>query len=210
MEKITFYHNPMSRGQIVHWMLEEVGATYETHLLDFNKREHKEPSYLEINPMGKVPTIVFGNTAITECAAICTFLADIFPEKKLAPRIDDPARGTYLRWMFFAAGCIEPALSDKAFPRTTTRSSALGYGSYEDTLAGIEYALRSGPFLLGNQFSAADLYLASQMNYGMLFKTMEERPGFAAYVNRCTARPAYKRQQDQSKTFEEQLKNRSK
>ena len=207
MEKIIFYHNPMSRGQIVHWMLEESGAAYETRIIDFATKEHKGPTFLAINPMGKIPAITYKGTVVTECAAICAFLADLFPKQNLAPAVELPQRGTYLRWMFFAAACLESAIYDKAFPRVATASAGtLGYGSYEDTIKTVEGALRPGPFLLGQQFTAADLYMASQIRYGLMFKTVEERPGFAAYVERCTNRPAFIRQQEQSKVMIEQLK----
>ena len=117
MERVTFYHNPMSRGRIAHWMLEESGAPYDVKILSFEKGEHKAPEYLAINPMGKVPAIVHRGTVVTEAAAICAYLADAFPQNDLAPALDDPARGTYYRWLFFGAGCIEPALVDRLFAR---------------------------------------------------------------------------------------------
>lgn len=116
-DTIKFYHNPMSRGRIVHWMLEEVGAKYEVQVLDFSKKEHKSPAYLAINPMGKVPAIVHKNTVITETAAICAYLADAFPKAALAPRLDDPSRGTYYRWLFFGTACFEAAIIDKMMAR---------------------------------------------------------------------------------------------
>ena len=119
-DTIVFYTNPMSRGRIVHWMLEEIGAPYRTELLSFDKNEHKTPAFLAINPMGKVPTIVHRGVVVTEAAAICTYLADAFPKAGLAPAFDDPARGTYLRWMFFGAGCIEPAIIDRMLERPAT------------------------------------------------------------------------------------------
>jgi glutathione S-transferase len=206
VEKIVFYHNPMSRGQIVHWMLEESGAEYETKIIDFATQEHKGMAYMAINPMGKIPSITYKGTVVTECAAICAFLADLFPGQNLAPAIGQPERGTYLRWLFFAAACLESAIYDKAFPRVAKAStSSLGYGSYEDTLNTIEGALRPGPFLLGQQFTAADLYLASQIRYGLMFKTIEERSAFTAYVERCTNRPAFIRQQEQSNIMIQKL-----
>lgn len=196
--KILFYHNPMSRGGIVHWMLEEVGAEYEIKLLDFSKNDHKSPAYLAVNPMGKIPAIVHRNVVITEAAAICTYLADAFPAAKLAPALDQPERGSFLRWMFFGAGCLEPAFADKAFPRVATaRASSLGHGSFEQTIETLAGALSPGPYLLGKEFSAADLYLAAQLHYAMMFKTLEERPVFTRYVKACQDRPAFVRQQKQ-------------
>jgi glutathione S-transferase len=194
MADITFYTNPMSRGRIVHWMLEEVGEPYETKILDFEKREHKAPAYLKINPMGKVPAIVHRGVVVTEAAAICTYLADAYPQAGLAPTLDDPQRGTYLRWIFFGAGCIEPAIIDKMFKRPAVeRQSALGYGSYEDTLNALETALTPGPFILGERFSAADVYVGAQVQWGMMVKGLEPRPKFLQYVERIAARPALQR-----------------
>jgi len=193
-DKITFYHNPMSRGRIVHWMLEEVGAPYETKILSFDKREHKTPEYLAINPMGKIPAIVHNGVVVTEAAAICAYLADAFPGAGLAPALNEAARGTYYRWMFFAAGCLEPALVDKMFERPKPdRPGTVGYGTYEDALLAIEKAITPGPWVLGERFSAADVYLGSEIGWGMLTKALEPRPAFQQYFERCTQRPAYKR-----------------
>jgi glutathione S-transferase len=143
-DQITFYYNPMSRGRIAHWMLEEVGAPYRIELVRFDKGEHKAPAFLELNPMGKLPTIVHRGTVVTEAAAICAYLADAFPAAALAPATTSAARGTYYRWLFFGAGCIEPALVDKMFQRPQVdRPSGLGYGSYEDTMNALEKADRS-------------------------------------------------------------------
>lgn len=191
MSKVTFYHNPMSRAQMVHWMLEEIGQPYEIKLVRFDKGEHKSPEFLAVNPMGKLPTIIHEGVVVTETAAIITYLADAFPEANLAPAAGDPARGTYLRWLFFGAGCIEPALIDKAFNRPPVdRPGALGYGSYEDTMGTIEKALQPGPWLLGERFTAADVYIGAQLGWGMMFGNVERRPVFEAYVARCQARPA--------------------
>ena len=122
MADITFYTNPMSRGRIVHWLLEELGVPYDMKILDFEKGDHKKPDYLKINPMGKVPAIVHRGVVVTEAAAICTYLADAYPKAGLAPALDDPQRGTYLRWIFFGAGCIEPAIVDKMFASAGRRA----------------------------------------------------------------------------------------
>jgi len=193
-DTITLYTNPMSRGLTVHWLLEELGAPYELKLLDFDKREHKTPAYLAINPMGKVPAIVHRGVAVTEAAAICVYLADAYPSAKLAPALDDPQRGTYLRWIFFGAGCVEPAVVDKMFARPPVeRSGAIGYGTYDSTLAALETALTPGPFILGNRFSAADIYVGSQIYWGLQAKGIEPNPKFEQYAGRCTARPAFQR-----------------
>ena len=194
MERVTFYHNPMSRGRIAHWMLEETGAPYDVEILSFEKGEHKAPEYLAINPIGKVPAIVHRGTVVTESAAICAYLADAFPQSDLAPALDDPARGTYYRWLFFGAGCIEPALVDRLFARPPVdRPGALGYGNYTDTLNALEQALAPGPYILGERFSAADVYVGSQIVWGMMTKSLEPRPAFEQYAARLSERPALQR-----------------
>lgn len=206
-EMITFYHNPASRGRIVRWMLEEVGAPYELKLLRFDKGEHKAPEFLAINPMGKLPAIVHRGTVITETAAICAYLADAFPAAGLAPAPDDPARGAYYRWLFFGAGCVESALVDKMFSRPLPeRQGTLGYGNYEDTLNALEKALTPGPFLLGERFSAADVYICSQINWGLMTNALEPRPVFLDYKARCSERPAMQRASEQDKALFESLK----
>lgn len=202
MTELVFFHNPQSRGRIAHWMLEEIGVPYETKLLRFDRGEHKAPQFLALNPMGKIPTIKHRDTVVTEAAAICTYLADAFPAAQLAPPVDSPQRGTYYRWLFFGAGCIEPALVDRLFKRPPVdRPGALGYGSYEDTLNALEKALAPGPFLLGERFSAADVYIASEITWGMLSKSLEPRASFQQYVARCSERPAYKRAAAQDEKY---------
>jgi glutathione S-transferase len=193
-DKLVFYHNPMSRGRIVHWMLEEVGAPYETKVVDLEKREQKSPAYLAVNPMGKVPAIVHGDTVVTETAAICAYLADAFPRAGLAPPIGDHARGTYYRWLFFAASCLEPALVDRMVARPPVeREGVLSYGNYESTLGALEAALVPGPWLLGERFSVADLYVGAQIGWGLRTKSLEPRPAFQEFSERCAQRPAFKR-----------------
>lgn len=207
-EEIVFYHNPMSRGRMVHWMLEEIGAPYRFELLRFDKGENKKPEFLAVNPMGKLPTIVHRGTVITECGAIITYLGDAFPAAKLAPAIDDPARGTYLRWMFFGQGCIESALIDRMLARPPVdRPTALGYGNYDDVVHAVEKALTPGPYILGNRFSAADVYLGSQLGFGMMVKSLEPRPTFQSYVGLLSQRPAYKRFNEQSDNLTVQMKD---
>ncbi len=192
-DKITFYYNPMSRGRIVHWMLEEVESDYEIKLLDWKKAEHKTSEYLKINPMGKIPTIVHRGVVITETAAICMYLADAFPNSNLAPAIGDLDRGTYLRWFFFVASCFEPALLDIKNPRTQkVESSQLGYGSSVDTFNTLEKAISNG-FILGKKFSAADVYISSSIGWGLISKQLEPRPAFQNYVKLCSDRSAFKR-----------------
>jgi len=193
-DTVTFYHNPVSRGRIVHWMLEESQAPYEIKVVDFERMEHKSKEFLAINPMGKIPAIVHRGTIVTESAAICAYLADAFPAAGLAPALDDPKRGTYLRWMFFGAGCVEPAILDQMFSRPPpSRPAALGYGNYADTVNTLERAITPGPFVLGTSFSAADVYLGSAIGWGLMMKALEPRPAFGAYLGALTARPAYRR-----------------
>ena len=190
MADITFFTNPMSRGRIVRWMLEEVGEQYETVLLEFGA-SMKSPTYLAVNPMGKVPAITHRGVVVTEAAAICAYLAAAFPARKLAPPIDQ--RGAYYRWMFFAAGPLEAALTNKALGFTSDKSRMLGYGSYEDTVDALERAVTGGPFICGQQFTAADVYVGSQIAWGMMVGTLEKRPAFETYAARLRERPAAKR-----------------
>jgi len=196
-ETLTFYTNPMSRGQMIRWMLEEVGQPYETEILDYASTM-KQPRYLAINPMGKVPAIMHGEVVVTECAAICAYLADAFPQAGLAPAPTSPGRGSYYRWLFFAAGCVEPAASNKAagFVPTEQHQRMFGYGSYERMLETLEAAVSGVEYLAGGKFSAADLYVASQLNFGMTFGTIEKRPAFEAYTARLVARPAFQKAKD--------------
>jgi glutathione S-transferase len=201
-DTIAFYHNPQSRGRIVHWMLEEVNVPYEIKVVDFNKKEHKSADFLAINPMGKIPAIVHRGTVVTECAAICAYLADAFPAAGLAPATDDPKRGTYLRWLFFGAGCVEPAIIDQMFSRPPpSRPAALSYGNYADTLNTLEKAISPGPFVLGERFSAVDVYVGSAIGWGLMMKAVEPRPAFTAYMAKVTERPAHRRAMAQSEAL---------
>lgn len=190
---ITFYTNPQSRGQIARWMLEEVGEPYETVVLDYGTTM-KAPDYLAINPMGKVPAIKHGDTVVTEGPAICAYLADAFPARRLAPAPTDPLRGPYLRWMFFGAGPVETAVTNHylKWDPTPEQSMMVGYGSYGTVLNVLETLVAQGPYLLGESFTALDVYLGSQIVWGVGFGTMEKRPGFEDYIARITGRPAYR------------------
>ncbi|HEY4972299.1 MAG TPA: glutathione S-transferase, partial [Steroidobacteraceae bacterium] len=202
-----FYHNPMSRARTVHWMLEEVGAPYRIELVNLQKGEQKQPGFLALNPMGKLPAIMHRGTVITETGAIVTYLADAFPAAALAPRLDEPARGTFLRWMFFGASCVDSALIDRMLARPTTeKTGSLGYGRYEDTVETLEKAITPGPYILQQRFSAADIYIGAQIGFGMMTKTLEPRPAFQRYVGLLTERAAYKRFQQQSEQLVARLK----
>jgi glutathione S-transferase len=190
-EQLTFYTNPMSRGRIVRWMLEEVGAPYETVLLDYASTM-KAPDYLAINPMGKVPAIRHGDTIVTEGAAIYTYLADAFPEAGLAPAPGTPERGAYYRWMFFGAGPVETAALVKALNATVPadRTAMAGYGTHAMVADVLEQLVGANDYILGDRFSAVDVYLGSQIGWGTQFGTIEKRPGFDAYLGRIMSRPA--------------------
>ena len=193
-DELVFYTNPMSRGRIVRWMLEEVGRPYRTEILEYGTTM-KAPEYLALNPMGKVPAIRHRGVVVTEGAAICAYLADAFPEAGLAPPSEDPRRGTYYRWLFFTAGPLEAAVTAKSLNllAPAERKGMVGYGSYEDTIDALEHAVRDREYILGDQFSAADVYVGAQIGWGLMFKTIEARPAFAEYAARLQARPAAQR-----------------
>ncbi len=193
-DDLVFYTHPTSRGRIVRWMLEEVGRPYRTELLEYGTTM-KAREYLAINPMGKVPTIRHGETVVTESAAICAYLADAFPAAGLAPARDDRLRGPYYRWLFFAAGPVEAAVTNRALgvEIPAGRERMAGYGTFAAMLDGLEAAVSSGEHLVGERFTAADLYVGSQLGFGMQFGMIEPRPAFEAYWSRLSARPAHQR-----------------
>ena len=197
MAELVFYTNPMSRGRIVRWMLEEVGQPYRTEVIQYGP-DMKNTAFKAINPMGKVPAVTHGDQVVTECAAICAYLADAFPQAGLAPPPGDAARAAYYRWLFFAAGPLEAATTNKAlqFEVPEGKQAMAGYGSFDLTLSAIEGALSGRDYLASGRFSAADLYLGAQLGWGMIFGTIEKRPAFAAYFDRLSARPAYVRARD--------------
>lgn len=187
---LTFYTNPMSRGRIVRWMLEEVGQPYQTVVLDYGTTM-KAPDYLAINPMGKVPALVHDGGVVTEVAAICLWLADAFPAAGLMPA----DRGALFRWMFFGAGPVEQAVVNTAmgWVPAPEKRRATGYGSLDDVVATLAGHLEATPYFCGGSFSAADVYLGSQIGWGMQFGTMPVRPVFSAYWDRIRTRPALAR-----------------
>lgn len=195
-DEIVFYHNPRSRSQMVHWMLEEAGAPYRIMPIDFEKGEHKTPSFLAMNPMGKLPTIVHRGVVVTETAAIIAYIADTFPAAGLAPSSGDALRGAWYRWLFFGAGCFEPALLDRMMNRPEVeRKAAVGWGSYDEVVAALKGALAAGPWLLGDRFSAADVYVGSEIRFAMMFGApgLKGEKVFDDYVARLSARPAAQR-----------------
>lgn len=191
MSKLVLYTNPQSRGRVTHWMMEELGEPYEVVWLDY-AGSMQAPDYLAINPMGKVPALKHGEAIVTEAAAICAYLADQFPEKQLIPT-QPQERAAYFRWLFFAAGPLEQAVTVKSqnWLVTPEQEVFLGFGNYQKTTHALAAALKASPYIAGEQFSAADVYVGSHLAWGMLFKTIEEQSVFKDYVQRLHARPAY-------------------
>ena len=189
---LVLYTNPMSRGRIARWMLEEVGQPYETIVLDY-ATTMKGADYLAINPMGKVPAITHGDSMVTECAAICAYLADAFPSAGLAPELTDPLRAPYLRWMFFCAGPLEAALAVKGLGVEVSpeKSGMVGWGSFETVVERLDaLASAAAPYILGDKFSALDVYVGSQIGFGLQFGSLPKLPSFEAYMATIMFRPA--------------------
>ena len=191
MSDIIFYTNPMSRGQIIRWMLEEVGAPYDTEILDYSSGMKGE-AYRAINPMMKVPAIAHKGRVVTEAAAICAYLADVFPEAGLGPREDEKA--DYYRWMFFAAGPLEQAVTNKAagFEPTTERQRMFGYGHYDLAVDTLANHLAGREYVCGSRFNAADVYVGSAVMWGTQFGTLPKLDSFTAYADRLSRRDAYR------------------
>jgi glutathione S-transferase len=191
-DEIVLYTHPMSRGRVARWMLEEAGIPYRAEILEFGTTM-KAPEYLAINPMGKVPAITHRGKVVTENAAICAYIADAFPEAGLAPPLSE--RADYYRWLFFAAGPLEAAISNRALGLEVPpeRERMMGYGTYEAVMDALEGALSKSPYIAGDRFTAADVYVGSHLGFGMQFGTVEKRPAFEAYFARLAARPAAKR-----------------
>jgi glutathione S-transferase len=190
-DELVFYTHPMSRGRMVRWMLEEVGMPYRSEVIEYGPAL-KSPAFLAVNPMGKIPVLRHGEMVITECAAICAYLADAFPDAGLAPPSGDRLRGAYYRWLFFAAGPVEAAITNQALGVTVPegKERMVGYGSMANVLDTLEGTLAAREYLVGDRFTAADVYLGSQLGFGMMFRTIEKRAAFEAYCARLQARPA--------------------
>jgi glutathione S-transferase len=196
MANLTLYHIAPSRSSVALWMLEEIGEPYDIHLLSMKKGTNREPAYLTVNPMGKVPALRHRDVVITEVAAICTYLADAFPKAGLNIPLDDPQRGVYLKWLFFGPGALEWAVMDRAMPRAgESRREALGYGDFDTTMDVVAKAVTPGPFLMGDKFTAADVVIGSTLRWGTMFKMIPERKEFTDYIARFVDRPAAKRAQ---------------
>jgi glutathione S-transferase len=190
---ITLYHSPNTRSSATLLLLEELGAPYTLHVLDMKAGEQRNPAYLAINPMGKVPAIRHGDALVTEQVAIFIYLADLFPAAKLAPPIGDPLRGPYLRWLVFYAACFEPAVTDRAQKREPAPLAQSPYGDFDTMLKTLAEQLAKGPYLLGERFSAADILWGSALRWTTMFKLVPELPAIMAYVQRVSARPSFAR-----------------
>lgn len=190
--QLTFYTNPMSRGRITRWMLEEAGVQYETQYLEHGG-SMKGDEFLAINPMGKVPAIKHGETIVTECAAMCAYVADAFPEKQLAPPLS--GRGSYYRWLFYFAGPVEAAVTNRSmqFEAPADKRAMVGYGSYEQVMDTIESALSENEYIAGDKFTAADVYVGAHIGWGLQFGSIDKRPVFEEYYSKVGDRPAHKR-----------------
>ncbi len=190
---LTLYYAPQSRALRALWMLEEIGQPYERVRVDIRAADHPRPDFLRISPLGKVPALVDGETTVAESGAILAYLAERFPAAGLAPAVGDPRRGAYLQWLFFAAGCIEPAYTQKMVGFDLGHSTA-GWGSFDHVIAVMEQALTPGPWLLGEQFTAADLFLGIDLQFGQeVLKIVPALPAIQAFLERCRARPALRR-----------------
>jgi glutathione S-transferase len=193
MSDLLLYHISPSRSSIVLWMLEEIGEPYDVHLLDMKKGENREPAYLAVNPMGKVPAIRHDGMVVTEAAAICCYLADRFPKAQLSVPLDRAQRGIYLKWLFFGPSCLEPALIDRMLKREGGQRSALGWGDFDSVVEVLRDGVSRAPYLMGERFTAADVIIGSGLRWGMMFKGLPDLPEFLAYTKRLEERPALKR-----------------
>lgn len=189
---VTLCHHPFSRASNVVWMLEEVGVDYALRWVDIMAGGQKTPEFLKLNPMGKLPVLVDGAAVVSESAAIALYLGDRHAAGRLAPALDDPARGTYLRWAFFSPSVLEPAAAAKA-SGGEFNAGAVGWGTYESMLDATEVAVGNGPYLLGERFTMADTILGGTLGFMLRFKMIEARPAFTAYAKRLEERPAYQR-----------------
>jgi glutathione S-transferase len=191
--KVTFYHSPNTRSSGVLMLLEELGADYELKLLNMKAGEQRQPGFLAVNPMGKVPALVHQGALVTEQPAIMIYLADLYPEAGLAPAIGDPLRGPYLRWMVYYAACLEPAVVDRAMKREAGSTAMCPYGDFDTMLKTVANQLEKGPYLLGERFTAADVLWGTALGWTVQFGLVPALPQIAAYVERIAARPALRR-----------------
>ncbi len=206
-DELILYTNPMSRGRAARWMLEEIGQPYRAEIVEYARM--KSPEYLAINPIGKVPALRHGETLVTESAAICAYLADVFPEAGLAPPHGSRLRGPYYRWLFFAGGPLEASITDKALGVAIRPEQVrmVGYGGLEQTLAALEDQLKRSEYIAGDRFTAADVYVGSHVGFGLMFGTIDKRPAFERYWTLISARPAaHRARETDDKLIAEQRK----
>jgi glutathione S-transferase len=205
MSKPVLYYCPQTRAETAMWMNAELGDVCDVKIVDIRAGAHKKPDYLAANPMGKVPALTHNGVAVTESAAICAYLADIFPDKGLAPAIEDPRRGAYYRWMFFAPSVVEPMMLDKLGGVKRENPVSAGHGREEDVLGTLKGALSKTPFLLGDKPTAADVVMASTLHFAMMFGAVAKEEPFVSYAARMTARPAFVRAQETSAKYAKEL-----
>ncbi|WP_284395312.1 glutathione S-transferase family protein [Dyella lipolytica] len=191
--RITFYHAPNSRSGGTFSLLEELGVDYDLHLVNLKSGEQRQSAYRAINPMGKVPAIRHGEALITEQPAVFLYLADLYPEAGLAPAIDDPLRGPYLRWMVYYGSCFEPAIVDRSQQRDPAPPSTSPYGTWDDVLNTLALQLAKGPYLLGERFTAVDVLWGGALHWTTMFHLVPETPEIRAYIDRVITRPAMQR-----------------
>lgn len=200
--RLKLYHATPSRSSVAMWMLEEVGEPYETVLLDLKAGDQRKPDYLALNPMGKVPTLVDGDTVVSEVSAICCYLADAYPKAGLAPAIHDQKRGAYLKWLFYGPSCVEPAMIDKALNRPPASRTMAGWADYDTVISVLRDAAgKAAPYILGEKFTAADVVIGSNLNWGMQFKLLPALPEFVTYTDNIRKRPALQRQLARDQEF---------
>jgi glutathione S-transferase len=191
--EVVLYTNPQSRGRVARWMLEEVGVPYRTEVLEYGTTM-KSPEYLAINPMGKVPAVSHNGQVVTECAAICAYLAEAFSDAGLKPAADE--RGNYYRWFFFTAGPLEAAITDSRVFKVepdAEKQQMVGYGSYASVIDTLSQHFKTNDYVTGDRFTAADVYVGAQVSWGLAFGTIDKRPEFTAYADRIGEREAFKR-----------------
>lgn len=203
--KPVLYYCPQTRGGTTFWMNEELGDVCEIKIVDIKKGAQKETEYLKLNPMGKIPTLTHDGVVVTEAAAICAYLADAFAEKGLSPALGDTTRGAYFRWMFFAPTCIEPAMMDIFMKRKNENPASIGYGNAQEVIAAAKTALEGNEYILGDQFSAADVVFGSALNFAMMFGAFEKEEPFVSYVDRLMSRPAAQRCNEKNAAYIKEL-----
>ncbi|MFA5899898.1 MAG: glutathione S-transferase family protein, partial [Hyphomicrobium sp.] len=203
--RLTLYHAARTRSATALWMLEELGEPFSVELLQLRNGDQYKPAYLAINPMGKVPTLVDGDTVVSEVSAICCYLADAYPQAGLAPPVHDARRGPYLKWLFYGPSCVEPVMIDKALDRSPAPRTTSGWADLDTVVSVLcDATEKSAPYLLGSDFTAADVVIGSTLRWGMQFKLLPELPAFVAYVDRLKQRPALQRQMQRDEAFAQQ------